>query len=101
MQRGMSRRELWRQAGGGYYAYVSSKFSNDLIIVDLNPNNNGETADAMSSAASSSWLTRDMTADDTVIDDRLYQGMGGQGVLPIPLVYNGWVQKLPPILLTH
>jgi hypothetical protein len=21
--------------------------------------------------------------------------MGGQGVLPIPLVYNGWVQKLP------
>ena len=24
-----------------------------------------------------------------------YAGMGGQGVLPIPLVYNGWVQKLP------
>jgi hypothetical protein len=21
--------------------------------------------------------------------------MGGQGVLPIPLVYNGWVQNLP------
>jgi hypothetical protein len=21
--------------------------------------------------------------------------MGGQGVLPIPVVYNGWVQKLP------
>ena len=23
--------------------------------------------------------------------------MGGQGVLPIPLVYNGWVQNLPAI----
>jgi hypothetical protein len=22
-------------------------------------------------------------------------GMGGQGVLPIPLVYNGWVQNVP------
>ena len=21
--------------------------------------------------------------------------MGGQGVLPVPNVYNGWVQKLP------
>ena len=21
--------------------------------------------------------------------------MGGQGVLPIPLVYNGWVQNVP------
>ena len=24
-----------------------------------------------------------------------YAGMGGQGVLPIPVVYNGWVQHLP------
>jgi hypothetical protein len=31
-------------------------------------------------------------ADDSV---SAYAGMGGQGVLPIPLVYNGWVQKLP------
>jgi hypothetical protein len=22
-------------------------------------------------------------------------GMGGQGILPIPVVYNGWVQNLP------
>jgi hypothetical protein len=21
--------------------------------------------------------------------------MGGQGILPIPVVYNGWVQNLP------
>jgi hypothetical protein len=30
-------------------------------------------------------------ADDTVT---AHAGMGGQGV-PIPLVYNGWVQNLP------
>jgi hypothetical protein len=22
-------------------------------------------------------------------------GMGGQGLLPVPVVYNGWVQNLP------
>ncbi len=31
-------------------------------------------------------------ADDQVT---AHAGMGGQGVLPIPLVYNGWVQNLP------
>jgi hypothetical protein len=31
-------------------------------------------------------------SDDSVA---AYAGMGGQGVLPIPLVYNGWVQNLP------
>jgi len=85
---------------GGYYAYVSSKFSNDLIIVDPDPNNNGEPDDAM--IVGRVLLVADPglqhNPPDTVIDDTptLYQGMGGQGVLPIPLVYNGWVQKLPP-----
>jgi hypothetical protein len=33
----------------------------------------------------------------TATDDRIVGnvGMGGQGVLAIPVVYNGWVQKLP------
>jgi len=31
--------------------------------------------------------------DDT---PTLYPGSGGQDVLPIPVVYHGWVQKLPP-----
>jgi DNA-binding beta-propeller fold protein YncE len=70
--------------GGGYYAYVSSKFSNDLIIVDL----------ATQAEVGRILLVADLSTakDDT---PTLYQGMGGQGVLPIPLVYNGWVQKLP------
>ena len=32
--------------GGGYYAYVSSKFSNDLIVVDPDPNSDGNPLDA-------------------------------------------------------
>jgi DNA-binding beta-propeller fold protein YncE len=80
--------------GGGYYAYVSSKFSNDLIVVDPDPNDDGNVADA-------SIVGRILLAlgpdSETPTDDEItaYAGMGGQGVLPIPLVYNGWVQKLP------
>ena len=31
-------------------------------------------------------------SDDTVTGNA---GMGGQGILTIPVVYNGWVQNLP------
>lgn len=72
--------------GGGYYAYVSSKFSNDLIVVDLN-------------GAASSIVGRILLVGDnnTKSDDSVHAlaGMGGQGVLPVPNVYNGWVQNLP------
>jgi DNA-binding beta-propeller fold protein YncE len=78
--------------GGGYYAYVSSKFSNDLIIVDPDPNNDGNPSDAQIAGRLVLVGGAGTAADDTVT---AYAGMGGQGVLPIPLVYNGWVQKLP------
>lgn len=82
------------KSGGGYYAYVSSKFSNDLIVVDPDPNNDGSGADA--AEVGRILLTSDA---NTAIDDPLgvtaFAGMGGQGVLPVPNVYNGWVQKLP------
>ena len=32
--------------------------------------------------------------DDNIIGN---PGMGGQGVLPIPVVYNGWVQNIPQL----
>jgi hypothetical protein len=32
--------------GGGYYAYVSSKFSNTLLVVDPDPDGDGNPADA-------------------------------------------------------
>ncbi|HLG16210.1 MAG TPA: copper oxidase [Blastocatellia bacterium] len=80
--------------GGGYYAYVSSKFSNSLIVVDGDPNNDGDPADAM--VVGRILLT---ARSSTARDDRIVGngGMGGQGVLAIPVVYNGWVQKLPQV----
>jgi DNA-binding beta-propeller fold protein YncE len=78
--------------GGGYLAYVSSKFSNSLIVVDPDPNNDGEPTDA--AVIGRVVLTADQGArtDDRVVANA---GMGGQGVLPIPLVYDGWVQNVP------
>jgi DNA-binding beta-propeller fold protein YncE len=88
--------------GGGYYAYVSSKFSNDLIVLDPDPNDDGNPLDATIVGRVILVATKDdIQADDVV---SAYAGMGGQGVLPIPLVYNGWVQKLPNVwkkLLTN
>jgi hypothetical protein len=31
-------------------------------------------------------------SDDRPVE---YEGMGGRGVLPIPLIYKGWVQSVP------
>jgi hypothetical protein len=80
--------------GGGYYAYVSSKFANDLIVLDPDPNDNGDPSDAqiVGRIILATGDTDDVQSDDQVT---AHAGMGGQGVLPIPLVYNGWVQKLP------
>jgi YVTN family beta-propeller protein len=80
--------------GGGYYAYVSNKFSNSLIIVDPDPNGDGNAADA---AIVGRVLLN--AVPTTARDDRISgnPGMGGQGVLAIPVVYNGWVQKLPQV----
>jgi DNA-binding beta-propeller fold protein YncE len=81
--------------GGGYYAYVSSKFSNDLIVFDPDPNDDGNPLDAqIAGRVLLVAATDDVPSDDMV---SAYAGMGGQGVLAIPLVYNGWVQKLPNV----
>lgn len=77
--------------GGGYYAYVASKFSNALIVVDPDPDMNGDPSDAKEVGRVK--LTGSVSLqDDTVIGN---PGMGGQGILPVPVVYHGWVQKLP------
>ena len=78
--------------GGGYYAYVTSKFSNELIVVDADPNNDGNLSDAKIAGRVS--LVSD---SHTPIDDRVTSlaGYGGQGVLAIPNVYNSWVKYLP------
>ena len=77
---------------GGYYAYVSSKFSNTLLVVDPDPNNDGNPADATVVGRVLLTATDDTATDATITGNA---GMGGQGVMPIPNVYNGWVQNLP------
>jgi hypothetical protein len=80
--------------GGGYYAYVASKFSNRLIVVDPDPNGDGNPADAEIAGSVLLTSVSSTKSDDTVTGNA---GMGGQGVLPIPVVYNGWVQNLPQV----
>lgn len=75
--------------GGGYYAYVSSKFSNRLIVVDANNLADVKIAGTVALTAAADGTT---ATDDTVVGNK---GMGGQGVLAVPVVYNGWVQNLP------
>jgi YVTN family beta-propeller protein len=80
------------KAGGGYYAYVSSKFANELLVVDPDPNNDGSAADAAIAGRVLLDAAKGTKSDDVVTGN---SGMGGQGVLPIPVVYNGWVQNVP------
>jgi len=77
--------------GGGYYAYVTSKFANRLLVYDIDPNGDGSAADA--ALVGSVLLANDTAPSDDPISGN--KGMGGQGVLPVPNVYNGWVQALP------
>jgi hypothetical protein len=78
--------------GGGYYAYVSSKFSNAMEIIDPDPNGTGDPADAKVVGK----LVLD-PAPNTATDDQIvnYAGYGGMGILTVPIAYNGWVQNAP------
>jgi DNA-binding beta-propeller fold protein YncE len=84
------------KAGGGYYAYVTPKFSNRLIVVDYDKNNDGildPVADPKEHIAGWVILANNGVSNDDAISGNY--GQGAQGVMPIPNVYNGWVQKLP------
>jgi YVTN family beta-propeller protein len=78
--------------GGGYYAYVSSTFSNEAIVVDGDPNNDGNPIDASIAGKVSLVASNDTKTDDKITN---LKGTGGQGVLAIPNIYDGWVQNLP------
>lgn len=77
--------------GGGYYAYVTPKFANRLIVLDYDPNNDGDVSDAK--IAGAVVLANDNVPKDDKISGN--KGQGSQGVMPVPNVYNGWVQELP------
>jgi DNA-binding beta-propeller fold protein YncE len=78
--------------GGGYYAYVANKFANALTVVDADPNGDGDFSDAAIVGRVLLTAGPATATDDTIVGNA---GMGGQGVLAIPVPYNGWVQQLP------
>jgi DNA-binding beta-propeller fold protein YncE len=78
--------------GGGYYGYVSNKFSNRMFAIDGDPNGDGNPIDAAIVGSLVLNATGSTKLDDAVSG---LAGQGGQGVLAIPVVYNGWVHQLP------
>jgi DNA-binding beta-propeller fold protein YncE len=71
--------------GGGYYAYVTSQHANVLCVIDPDPDFDGDGSDA---AVVGMILLANGSPGAGVTD-----GTGGQGVKPIPLTHDGWVQK--------
>ncbi|MDH5641459.1 MAG: hypothetical protein OEY28_09215, partial [Nitrospira sp.] len=61
---------------GGYFAYVTSKFANRLIVLDYDPNNDGNVDDA--AIAGAVVLAKDGVPRDAQIIGN--KGFGGQGV---------------------
>lgn len=78
--------------GGGYYAYLSNKFSNAMMVIDGDPNGDGNPIDAAIVGKMVLDAGPSTKADDTVVR---YAGLGGQGVLAVPLVYEGWSELVP------
>ncbi len=77
--------------GGGYYAYITPKFANRLLVLDYDPNNDGKADDA--TVVGAVVLANDNVPNDDKISGN--KGQGSQGIMAVPNVYNGWVQKLP------
>ena len=84
---------------GGYYAYVANKFSNRMQVVDMDGTATGPGAvdcgDGLPCIAGTVLLTEANQSADYAKDGTIsgLAGMGGQGTLAVPNVYNGWVQK--------
>lgn len=70
--------------GGGYYAYASNQHSNVLTVIDPDPNGDDNGADA---AAVGTIVLSNRSRGAGVTD-----GTGGQGVKPLPMTHDGWIQ---------
>ena len=75
--------------GGGYHAYVASKFSNVLTVVDADPNNDGSLSYAKIAGKVSLVATSSSTAKDANITGNNAMMVWRQGVLATPVLYNG------------
>lgn len=73
---------------GGYYAYVASQHSNGVTIVDPDPNGDGNGNDAEIAGR----ISLRAGAGVPALPQAPTIGVGGQGILPLPLVKDGWIQ---------
>jgi len=71
--------------GGGYYAYVTNQHANVLTVIDPDPNRDGNGADA---AGVGTILLANGSNGAGATD-----GTGGQGVKPLPMTHDGWIQQ--------
>lgn len=71
--------------GGGYYAYVASQHANVLTVIDPDPNGDANGSDA---AVVGTIVLANGSTGAGVTD-----GTGGQGIKPLPVVHDGWVQS--------
>jgi len=71
--------------GGGYYAYVTNQHANVLTVIDPDPNNDNDGSDA---AVVGTILLANQSGGAGVTD-----GTGGQGIKPLPMTHDGWIQK--------
>ena len=62
--------------------------------MDGDPNGDGKAADAAIVGRILMTARAATASDDRIVG---HAGMGGRGVLAIPVVYNGWVQNLPAV----
>src|SRR5215208_1683421 len=76
----------------GKYVVQANTLTATITFIDPDTNNDGDPVDATTLGRVVLTSGEDTKQDDRPIE---YLGMGGQGVLPVPLVYNGWVQKVP------
>jgi DNA-binding beta-propeller fold protein YncE len=80
--------------GGGYYGYVTIKFANKFIVVDGDPNGDGDPSDAKIAGSLLTDAEPGIQMDDKPTRNI---GQGGNGVFVYPIAYNGWVQKMPDV----
>jgi YVTN family beta-propeller protein len=78
--------------GGGYYAYITTKFMNKMIVINADPNNDGDLSDAAIVGEVLTSPGSGVQMDDTPTGNL---GQGGNGLFIYPIAYNGWVQKMP------
>lgn len=71
--------------GGGYYAWVTNQHANVLTVIDPDPNGDDDGSDA---AVVGTLLLANGSGGAGVTD-----GTGGQGVKPLPMVHDGWIQR--------